>query len=45
MQCTCGKKSVKLTETGQIGEIISGIVDTKMRKGKVSIKVEIEFDH
>ena len=41
-ECNCKKQTLKLSETGQLGSVIQGLMDS--RKGsKTVIKLEIEF--
>ena len=43
MACSCGKQQVKVSETSQIGDVISQIVNANHRS-KATIKIEIEFN-
>ena len=40
--CSCKGKSIKITETDQLGSMINQIVSAR-KSGKATIKIEIEF--
>ena len=41
-ECSCTKKSVKISETRKLGSMIGGLISSH-RGGKTTIKLEIEF--
>ena len=42
--CSCNNQTVKVAKTSELGDMIDQIVNVK-RRGKATIKIEIEFDN